>query len=108
MGTRSTTGNGLWDIPIPQNEASQKMMKNKITYQTPIPNSLNIMLRTDKHASDLAAYLHAACFSPLKHTFLNAIKKFFLTWPGLTPSLIQKHLVHPQSTILVHLKQEKT
>ena len=36
MGTRSTTGDGLWDIPIPQNEASQKngepsAISNKIT-----------------------------------------------------------------------------
>ena len=67
MGTKSTTGDGLWDIPIPQNEASQKngdptAITNKIAYPTPTPNSLNIILRTDKHASDLAAYLHVACF----------------------------------------------
>ena len=29
MGTRSTTGDGLWDIPIPQNEASQKKMDHQ-------------------------------------------------------------------------------
>ena len=66
MGTRSTTGDGLWDIPIPQNKASQNndgsTAKNKITYPTPTPNSLYIILRTDKCASDLAAYLHAAYF----------------------------------------------
>ena len=69
MGTRSTTGDGLWDIPIPQNEASQNndrpKAKNQITYPTPTPNSLNIILRADKRASDLAAYLHAACFHQL-------------------------------------------
>ena len=86
MGTRSTTGDGLWVIPIPQNEALQKndgpTAKNQITYPTPTSNLLNIIFRTDKHASDLVAYLHAACFSPVKQTFLNAIKKKILTWPG--------------------------
>ena len=39
---------------------------------------------------------------------MHAIKEiFFLTWPGLTYSLIQKHLVVPQSTLLGHIKQEK-
>ena len=59
---RRITGDGVWDIPIPQNEAIQKnygpTAKNKITYPTPTPNSLNIILRTDKRASDLAAYHH--------------------------------------------------
>ena len=92
MGTRSATGDGLWDIPILQNEASQKngeptAIKNKITYPTLTPSSLNIILRTDKRASDLAAYLHAACFSPVKQTFLNAIKNFFshMAWLNAFP-----------------------
>ena len=80
MGTRSTTGDGLWEIPIPQNKASQKnseptAIKNKITYPTPTSNSFNIILRHNKRASELAAYLHAGCFSPVKHIFLNATKK---------------------------------
>ena len=112
MGTGSKTVGCLWDILIPQNEGSQKYdgptTKSQIIYPTLTTNSLNIILRTDKRASDLATYLHATCFSPVKHTFLNTIKKFlFLTWPGLTPSLIQKYLVLPQSIILGHIKQEK-
>ena len=79
MGTGSKTVGCLWDILIPQNEGSQKYdgptTKSQIIYPTLTTNSLNIILRTDKRASDLATYLHATCFSPVKHTFLNAIKK---------------------------------
>ena len=112
-GTRSTSGDGLWDIPIPQNILPPKnpistKAFTKITYPTPTSNSLNITLRTDKQASNLAAYLHAVYFSPVKHTFLNAIKQnFFLTWTGLTYLLIQKYPVVPQPTILGHIEQKK-
>ena len=82
-GTRSTSGDGLWDIPIPPKIYTYKNAKNNtfssnITYPKPTQNSLDIILRTDKRASDLAAYFYVASFSPVKHTFLNAIKHFFL------------------------------
>ena len=59
-------------------------------------------------ARDLALYLHAACFSPTKDTFLTAIQKnHFLGWPGLTSSLIRKHLPVTTATIKGHLRQEQ-
>ena len=111
--TRSTSGDGLWDILIPRiTNISKKIITNnpfsKVMYPKPAQNSLNIILRTDERASELAAYSHAASFSPVKYTFLNAIKQnFFLIWSGLTYSLIQNHLVVPQSIILRHIKQNQ-
>ena len=46
-------------------------------------------------------------FHQLNTPFSIQLRKKILTWPSLTPSLIQKHLVLPQSTILEHIKREK-
>ena len=69
---------------------------------------MNIILRTDKKATDLASFLHGACFSPSKDTFIKAINNnFFITWPGLTSKLISKHLLPSTATHSGHLRQEK-
>ena len=111
MDTRSTTDDGLWDIPIPQNEASEKndgpKAKNQITYPTPTPNSLDIILRTDKRASDLAAYLHAACFLPVTHTFLNAIN-FFSPMPCLNAFFYSKASCSPTTNLTRTYQTRKT
>ena len=50
----------------------------------------------------------AACFSPSKDTFLKAIQNnHFLGWPGLTTSLIKKHLPITSVTTKGYLKQER-
>ena len=51
-GIRSTSGNNLWGIPIPQNTLPPKNpisteVFSKITYPTATPNSPNIILTTD-------------------------------------------------------------
>ena len=83
-GTRSTSGDGLWDIPIslpqlkpsPLTVPTQKPSFNNINHIKP---SLNVILRTNKKSADLAAYLHASAFSPTNDTFIKAIeKKYFL------------------------------
>jgi hypothetical protein len=41
----------------------------------------------------LINYLHAACFSPVKSTWITAIKNGnFSSWPGLTEHAVEKHL----------------
>ena len=52
--------------------------------------------------------MHAACFSPVISTFLHAVKNnHFITWPGLTPRLITKHLTKKIATAKGHLNQER-
>ena len=73
-GTRSKSGDGLWDIPITQgnttiNPAPKLQNTPNINNQT-----MNVIIRKDKAASELATYLHAACFSPVLHTFIKATK----------------------------------
>ena len=52
--------------------------------------------------------MHGALFSPCYSTLKQAIRKNFLSsFPGLTESLINKHLPHSIATELGHLRQEK-
>ena len=95
----------MWDIPFQQNKETYTNSKVPIIK---INNELiSVILRTDKRVSDLATYLHATCFSPVKSTFLAARKHFFISWPGLTSSLITKYFVTPASTLVGHIKQEQ-
>ena len=58
--------------------------------------------------TELVQYEHATCFSPVKSTFVKAIKNnFFSTWPGLTQELVKKYLATPVATTQGHLHQEK-
>jgi hypothetical protein len=56
----------------------------------------------------LINYLHAACFSPVKSTWITAIKNgHFTSWPGLTEQAVEKHLSKSTSTTKGHLNQQR-
>jgi hypothetical protein len=56
----------------------------------------------------LINYLHAACFSPIKSTWIKAIKNgHFTSWPGLTEHAVEKHLSKSPSTTKGHLNQQR-
>ena len=98
--------NKLWDIPVQRNSTPKQTILQSIPQ--PKHHTLNVIMRKDKTKSDLVQYLHAACFSPTKSTFLSAIKKnFLLSWPGLTADLVNKHLDQSVHTILGRINQEK-
>ena len=89
---------GLWDIPITRHHQNFPRL---------LSPKLSVIIRKDKTKADLATYLHAACFSPTTDTFIKAIKNnHFITWPGLTQQLIQKHLPPSIDTAKGHIKQE--
>ena len=70
-------------------------------------NVTNVVLKLDKPKSKLAHYLSATLFSPAKFTLLPAIRKnHLITWPGLTTSLISKHLPKSITNSKGHLDQE--
>lgn len=121
-GPQSTSGDGLWDIPLPQKphptptllnistpQQSPVTIKPTPRYPAPQKQTINVIIRKDKTHQDLATYLHAAAFSPTHRTFIEAIKrKFFVTWPGLTTALIKNHLPPSVNTAKGHLNQEKS
>ena len=58
--------------------------------------------------ADLAIYYYQAAWSPVPATFISAIKNgYFATWPGLTASLISKHLPKSINTTKGHMKLQR-
>jgi hypothetical protein len=56
----------------------------------------------------LINYLHTACFSPVKSTWITAIKNgHFTSWPGLTEHAVEKHLSKSTSTTKGRLNQKR-
>jgi hypothetical protein len=62
----------------------------------------------NSNQKDLIYYLHAACFSNVKSTWITAIKnENFTSWPGLTEQAVEKHLLKYTSTTKGHLNQQR-
>ena len=75
---------------------------------TSTPHQLNVVIRKRQLKRDLAQFLHGSLFSPRYSTLKKAIQKNFLdSFPGLTESLISKHLPPSIATELGHLRQER-
>ena len=73
-----------------------------------IANKANVITRKKETHAELVNYLHAACYSPVKSTFVTAIKKFFVkTWPGLSTKLADKYLTESIATSKGHMAQER-
>ena len=59
-----------------------------------------------KSKQELTLFYHAACFSPTKRTFVDAIKRnAFASWPGITVDLVNKYLPITEATIKGHIRQ---
>jgi hypothetical protein len=62
----------------------------------------------NNNQKDLINYLHAVCFSPVKSTWITAIKNGnFSFWPGLTEHAVEKHFSKSTSTTKAHLNQQR-
>jgi hypothetical protein len=62
----------------------------------------------NNNQEDLINYLHVACFSPVKSTWIKAIKNGnFSSWPGLNEHTVEKHLSKSTSTAKCHLNQQR-
>jgi hypothetical protein len=63
---------------------------------------------TKNNQKDLINYLNAACFSPVKSTWITAIKNGnFTSWPELTEHTVEKHFSKSTSTAKGHLNQQR-
>ena len=57
-----------------------------------------------KSKQELTLFYHAACFSPTKRTFVDAIKRnAFSSWPGLTVEIVNKYLTRTEAIIKGHI-----
>ena len=107
---KRNNSDGLWDVELSQNGTTHNSGKNMLPLHTQ-PNATeykaNVIIRKSQTKLELAQYLHAACWSPPISTFVRAIKNGnFISWPGLTPQLITKHLSASIATAKGHLDQE--
>jgi hypothetical protein len=56
----------------------------------------------------IISYLHAACFSPVKSTWIKEIKNGnFSSWPGLNEHTVDNHLSKFTFTTKCHLNQQR-
>jgi hypothetical protein len=64
----------------------------------------------NSNQKELINYLHAACFSPVKSTWIKAINnEIFTSWPELMEQLVEKHVSKSTSTVKVkvHIHQQR-
>ena len=60
-----------------------------------------------KSKQELTLFYHAACFSPTKCTFVDAIKRnAFASWSVLTVELVNKYLPITEANIKGHIRQQ--
>ena len=84
--TGHRTNNGLWTVYTNQNKTNAQL--NLVTKDS---------TRLQQHMEDHIRFLHAACFSLVQSTWLQAIhNNNFITWPAITAKNITKHLENPQ------------
>ena len=74
LGNRSTDGDGLWNINFATPSSLQPSAHSKDIHHHSSNPSLNVIIQKSTTAKDLILYFHAACFSPVKSTFLKAVQ----------------------------------
>ena len=73
----------------------------------PTDKKILLVIKKKQTRLDLVRYLHAACFSPVKSTWLKVIQNNnFLTWPALTENLVTNHLPISTATMQGYLHQQ--
>jgi hypothetical protein len=104
------TGSTQWCVAIPNNnaptmqESTTKLNQQIYSAISPI-KQLNSAYDFTKIPA-LVKFLHATAFSPVKSTWLKAIKKgFFQLWPGLTTQAGTKHFPQSEATTKGHMDQ---
>jgi hypothetical protein len=91
MGTRSPPGLWYYQLPTP-------------TTADPPSANASIANTTAEHIQ----FLHAAAFSPVTSTWIDAINNgHFTTWPGLTADAVRKHLPKSFASAQGHLDQSR-
>jgi hypothetical protein len=98
--------NGLWNIPLAPKDNSSPTTQPQPTNRP--QHQANGAIQNLQTKQDLAGYLHGCNLSPLPSTFLQAVQRgHYESWPGLTPSLISKHLPKALATSKGHLQMQQ-
>ena len=99
-GTRNTN-NGLYYMDL---QCANQPPVTPIPPPSPFSNNVHTL----STKSDIFQYLHRLSFSPVVSTWSAAITSgIFTTWPGLTSSLVRKHLLKSLATAKGRLRQDR-
>jgi hypothetical protein len=80
---------GLWRVNLKKPKPEVKSARNHAHYTS--------------NQKDVIHYMHGACFSPVKSTWIAAIKNGNISsWPGLTERAIEIHLSKSSATAKGH------
>jgi hypothetical protein len=92
---------GLWQIALKQPAGDSNPPSQLLRH------TANSVYELTKQR-DIVRYLHQAACNPVPSTWIPAIDAgFFATWPGLTTTLVRKHLPKSLATLQGHLRQEQ-
>ena len=107
----------LWiiDLPVTNNNIRTPLQAatNEGESRTPIYNNNTIQMHcnnayTINTKKELIRFLHAACFSPTKATWIKAINNNqFATWPGINAADVTKYLPPSMATTKGHMKMHR-
>ena len=97
------TDNGLWDIPLSNNQPTLVSNRPETVAEEQVANGI---IQVDTRKIELADYCAAKLFNPAKSILLQAICNNSLTsWPVLTTRLISKHLSKRLAAVQGHMDQ---
>jgi hypothetical protein len=66
------------------------------------------MYKKQRSIADNIAYRGAACFSPVKDTWINDIEAGnFAGWPALSPDRVRKYLHKSDASVKGHMNQQR-
>jgi hypothetical protein len=91
---------GLWRFPLSNNNTTTNTIQ-------PSPNHQTNSAHQTTTISTLIEFLRATAFSPVKSTWIKAIKRgFFQSWPGLTTTAVtKKYFLQSETTTKGHMDQ---
>jgi hypothetical protein len=99
-GTRDTR-TGLWRFPM-------RTLRHPTPPAVPTNQQCANVLQLQTGIRRMIKLLHATAFSPVKSTWIAAIKRgYFSTWPGLTIAAVNKHYPQTIATSKGHLDQSR-
>ena len=96
--------------PTSNIKATTTIKPSKVPFPTNTPGAMpsaNGIIRQDTSKKELAAYYASTVYNMRPSTLIRAIKRNYLdSWPGLTASLISRHLPKSLASAKGHLDQE--
>ena len=127
QGSRSTV-DGMWYINLSADgDVSQWSSKNNMSPRSSHNNNDSLVVNNSSPSfhpknisqansayeltkkKDIAEFLSASMWNPVPETWIAAIDAgFFATWPGLTSTLIKKHLTKRIETSLGHMRADRS